>query len=460
MSVHFGGNIKTEYKKYTYGAWSQPVLTANDSNSSFIVSASSYWGSGHEPWRSFSSTTTGNQAWCSAAGTAPSASSPQYYYFTTDVPIKISTITIKNRVYSAPDAISSGVLQASEDNSTWIDIKSFTNSNNTSGATWTITVNETRGYKYHRFKLTGRNGSDNNVCLGYPTINATKQTGSTAGTSSDYDYITFNDGKIKSIHKGDLIKTKYYKYTYASWTMQKLSANGTSGGDSYAAQSSSNYSGKINFIYKGNTLVYASTVNDDNYLKQPYFSQAVTFSQGTAYKAEADLWLSVGSNRTGANDPYLDICPDSAFGSNTVRVFMMTQRAGISYSCGGTMIPIKKGWYYKSVNLTTVLLKIPCVPTDGKIPYEHRNGLTKMPDYTTGVSVSQNTVKQATYDLWLYTRGNTRKIEIGKTSSSFTVIAEGVVSACEEPSTLVFIEKGLYYRTTGTDNKIFKCLGG
>lgn len=215
---------------------------------------------------------------------------------------------------------------------------------------------------------------------------------------------------------------------------------------------------KIGKIYKGSTLVYASTVPDTDFLKQPDFAKAVQFNQGQSYQADVDCWLCIGSNRTGANDPYLEICPDSSFGGNTVRVFMMTQRAGISYSCGGTMIPLKKGWWYRSINLTTVLLKIPCVATGGRVPYKHRNGLVKMPNYTTGVSVAQNTVMQAATDIWLYSRGSTRKIEVGKTSSAFTTIAEGVHSATEEPSTLVFVEKGLYYRTTGTDNRFFKCL--
>ena len=215
---------------------------------------------------------------------------------------------------------------------------------------------------------------------------------------------------------------------------------------------------KIGKIYKGSTLVYASTVPDTDFLKQPDFAKAIQFNQGQSYQADVDCWLCIGSNRTGTNDPYLEICPDSSFGGNTVRVFMMTQRVGISNPCGGTMIPLKKGWWYRSINLVTVLLKIPCVVTGGKVPYKHQNGLTKMPDYTTGVSVAQNSVTQAATDIWLYSRGNTRKIEVGKTSSTFTTIAEGVYSATEEPSTLVFIEKGLYYRTTGTENRFYKCL--
>ena len=116
---------------------------------------------------------------------------------------------------------------------------------------------------------------------------------------------------------------------------------------------------KIGKIYKGSTLVYASTVPDTNFLKQPDFAKAVQFNQGQSYQADVDCWLCIGSNRTGTCDPYLEICPDSSFGSNTVRVFMMTERAGISSPCGGTMIPLKKGWWYRSINLVTVLLKIP-----------------------------------------------------------------------------------------------------
>ena len=86
--------------------------------------------------------------------------------------------------------------------------------------------------------------------------------------------------------------------------------------------------------------------------------------------------------------------------------------------------------------------------------------MVKAPNYETGVSVSQNQIAFADKDKWLRSYGSTRNIEVSKNSdmSSSVKIAGGVVSATVEPSCLVFIEKGLYFRTSGTENTVFNCL--
>lgn len=415
MTVHIGSKIYTEYKKYTYTSWTQPKLTADGAMGGNSYACDAYppiYSAGYEKYKAFD----GNNSTFYASG---QGSYPMHITFYSPVKLKVSSFKWVNRpsqTFGTPYKFS---LQGSNTNSNWVTIQSYSNNNSTPGAQTTYNVtNQKEPYKYLRIYVTSGQSTTGLECAEL-TFTAQQVTGTTNGSASDYDYTVFHDGKIEDIYFG---KTKIGK------------------------------------IYKGSTLVYASTVPDTDFLKQPDFARAVQFNQGQSYQADIDCWLCIGSNRTGANDPYLEICPDSSFGSNTVKVFMMTQRAGISYACGGTMIPLKKGWWYRSINLTTILLKIPCVATGGRVPYKHRNGLVKMPNYTTGVSVAQNTVMQAATDIWLYSRGSTRKIEVGKTSSTFTTIAEGVHSATEEPSTLVFIEKGLYYRTTGTDNRFFKCL--
>lgn len=421
MTVHIGSKIYTEYKKYTYASWTMPVLAANGTvgGSSYAARASSEF-SGHNAWKAFNGTNT-NQDDCWEANTRDTQ---QWLEFYSPDTLELNTIKFTNRRQQYVTVFNPILVTGSIDGGNYFEIGRITPPSATKDAQYTLTVSSPKNKhcKYIRFQTTS-NGTllgDGSARPNFGRIEFTGQkvTRSTNGSASDYDYTVFHDGKIEDIYFG---KTKIGK------------------------------------IYKGSTLVYASTVPDTNFLKQPDFAKAIQFNQGQSYQADVDCWLCIGSNRTGA-DPYLEICPDSSFGGNTVRVFMMTQRAGISYPCGGTMIPLKKGWWYRSINLVTVLLKIPCVVTGGKVPYKHQNGLTKMPDYTTGVSVAQNSVTRAATDIWLYSRGNTRKIEVGKTSSTFTTIAEGVYSATEEPSTLVFIEKGLYYRTTGTDNRFFKCL--
>lgn len=397
-----------------------PVLAANGTvgGSSYAARASSEY-SNHNAWRAFNGTNTA-QYDCWEANTRDTQ---QWLEFYSPDTLELNTIKFTNRSQQYVTVFNPILVTGSIDGGNYFEIGRITPPSATQDAQYTLTVSspQNKHCKYIRFQTTsdGTLLGDGAARSNFGRIEFTgkKVTGTTNGSA--LDYTVFHDGKIEDIYFG---KTKISK------------------------------------IYKGSTLVYASTVPDTNFLKQPDFARAVQFNQGQSYQADIDCWLCIGSNRTGAGDPYLEICPDSSFGSNTVKVFMMTQRAGISSACGGTMIPLKKGWWYRSINLITILLKIPCVATGGRVPYKHRNGLVKMPNYTTGVSVAQNTVMQAATDIWLYSRGSTRKIEVGKTSSTFTTIAEGVHSATEEPSTLVFIEKGLYYRTTGTDNRFFKCL--
>lgn len=123
------------------------------------------------------------------------------------------------------------------------------------------------------------------------------------------------------------------------------------------------------------------------------------------------------------------------------------------------MFYVPKGWYYRS-NSTNIRQEISCVSTSGKLPYKYRDSMVKAPNYETGVSVSQNQIAFADKDKWLRSYGSTRNIEVSKNSdmSSSVKIAGGVTSAIVEPSCLVFIEKGLYFRTSGTENTVFNCL--
>lgn len=52
-------------------------------------------------------------------------------------------------------------------------------------------------------------------------------------TDEDYDYTIFEDGKIKSLFSGKLLKTKYFKYLYEDWTQPVATASTTAieGGD-------------------------------------------------------------------------------------------------------------------------------------------------------------------------------------------------------------------------------------
>ena len=74
------------------------------------------------------------------------------------------------------------------------------------------------------------------------------------------------------------------------------------------------YSGniKIGKVYKGSVLVYASSVNDGAYIKQPDFTKIVSFSANEVRYASDDVWVNV--------------CCNSAFNNNfsTIEVTQQT----------------------------------------------------------------------------------------------------------------------------------------
>lgn len=151
-----------------YEDWIQPVLTANDSDPSFIVDASSVFSNNYAAWKSFQANKSSRQCWRSDS--VDTVGLPQYYTITTDRPLKVSTITIKNVANIATAPI--GVWQASKDNVNWIDIVEFAAPEYTAFASWSFEPNETIGYKYHRFKITSKLGGAKYIPLGFPTITA------------------------------------------------------------------------------------------------------------------------------------------------------------------------------------------------------------------------------------------------------------------------------------------------
>lgn len=224
------------------------------------------------------------------------------------------------------------------------------------------------------------------------------------------------------------------------------------------------YSGniKIGKVYKGSVLVYASSVNDGAYIKQPDFTKIVSFSANTARYASKDVWVNVCCESASNNNYSLisiQICKKQDFSSTIYYLFKSAASNGKTWAKGGSMCYVPKGWYYRS-NSTNIRQEISCVSTSGKLPYKYRNSMVKAPNYETGVSVSQNKIAFADKDKWLRSYGGTREIEVSKKSdmSSPVKIAGGVTSATVEPCCLVFIEKGLYFRTSGTENTVFNCL--
>ena len=108
-------------------------------------------------------------AWDGEASTCwanKQATSTGWYSFYNPDPIKITSIQITNdnSSFSTP---ATGAVYGSDDGNNWIYLSDFTNSNATNGSTWTMTVNSTSFYKYHKIQI---NSSSNASACAFAEI--------------------------------------------------------------------------------------------------------------------------------------------------------------------------------------------------------------------------------------------------------------------------------------------------
>lgn len=214
---------------------------------------------------------------------------------------------------------------------------------------------------------------------------------------------------------------------------------------------------KIAFIFKGSQLVYASTVPDKPYLKKPDYSNVTSLSNGTVYNTlDGDIWLNVVYNSRGNVDVAISKNSDM---SNSTTIVYATIAGGVSGCKGGCILPIPKGYYFKSTNAGG-LSKIGVVSNlSGNIPYKLKDKVAKLPDYTTQTPLAKNTVATPSdKPRWLYSYGSTRIVQVSKDNSTWITIATGVTSATVEPSAMFYIPAGYYVKTTGTSNTFFPCM--
>ena len=122
--------------------WIQPVLSANGTfgGTSFAASGSGVIADGAPAWAAFDNSTSTRYQILGRSG---------YIKWYTPVNIKISSITITN--YSLR-GLKDCIVYGSTDNSNWIQLATYTNTNNTSNAQWSILVNATNAYKYYKLQ--------------------------------------------------------------------------------------------------------------------------------------------------------------------------------------------------------------------------------------------------------------------------------------------------------------------
>jgi len=183
-------NVQKYLKKIiTETPFVQPTLSANGTigGDSFAVDSSSSSGTNGLAFYAFNGIVNDNRY-------ADSANGATFYWISwyNPIPLKIASLKIDNSPYSGATAPTGGIVQGSNDNSNWEDIVTFTNSVTAINQSWTITVNSSKSYKYHRIYVPSSNftGGTKRARFAEITISATEYTEVwQQGTPQDYDII-------------------------------------------------------------------------------------------------------------------------------------------------------------------------------------------------------------------------------------------------------------------------------
>ena len=140
--------------------WVQPILTENGTlggNNMAVASSRQPYTSYTDVWKAFDGSTSSSSRWY-PAGTG-SAGIPIILTIYTTEAIKISNFQFTNaaNVNNAPNAFT---VYGSNDNTSFTQLASFTNSVQTSNAAWSVNLSSNTGfYHYYQIEFTQWNGA-------------------------------------------------------------------------------------------------------------------------------------------------------------------------------------------------------------------------------------------------------------------------------------------------------------
>lgn len=169
--------------------WTQPILTSNGTlgGASFAVAASTEF-SGYNVWKAFDGQTTGENFFRS--GSNADVGTTHWIKFYNPQPIKVTKIAYLNEGQSIVSPIS-GAVYGSNDNSSWTEITTYTNSVYTSGETWYIDLsNNQNAYTYHKVEF--KNGAS----AGYIMCMELTITATVMSQSGGYIFKNYSDGSL------------------------------------------------------------------------------------------------------------------------------------------------------------------------------------------------------------------------------------------------------------------------
>ena len=174
--------VERKYYKYIEVPWTQPVLSSNGTLGGKVCAAYSsrtVYGDRYA-YKAFDGNTT--TIWTVTT-------LPVNLIFYSPEPIKVTNIQCRNRADGYNYTITAGKIQASNNNSTWDSLTSWTNSNASQGAVWTIELSKNVNY-YNYYNILVSSGTGNEASLAEVSFTATRKS-IAEGSPFDYDFYEY-----------------------------------------------------------------------------------------------------------------------------------------------------------------------------------------------------------------------------------------------------------------------------
>lgn len=253
-------------------AWTQPKLNNNGTLGGESFACSAYnQASGYEAWRALDGGKTGSNG-DSAWGPAVSAL-PSWFTFYNPKPLRVTNLEIWNRTYGNICGITGGIVQGSNDNLSWINLKEFSNSITGHNVPWNIDMQDNnQGFKYYRIYITNSTtyGGSYKPGMGELVITANEYI---EGCKANDVWLDTSDKPYKA-----------YKFDGLNWDTEfdyvPLPQNITiTNGEITSAD-----------------VISAYGINGyDEYLNLPDYSKPTSLTSGTNFIAPFDGWICTGT---------------------------------------------------------------------------------------------------------------------------------------------------------------------
>lgn len=179
--------LRPIYYKYSYSSWQQPNLTANGTvgGNSYAARACGEWDGNQQAWRAFDGNNSTN--WADSHNDSAGA----FLEFYSPVVLRVTAIKFRNRSQYIK-VWGNGVIKGSFDGVNYFNIQTFTNTNQTANAEWTINISSPVRVKYIKIENLSGIGPNPEMGINEVTIYAQKEI-FIAGTAKDHDFVDYEE---------------------------------------------------------------------------------------------------------------------------------------------------------------------------------------------------------------------------------------------------------------------------